>query len=148
MNDKDLSERLWDELTFRQSHYWSSFNRFSLAIIVINISPYIRPEIAEPLEEMIYVFPFIALIISIVCTWYLGAEYQRLNMVRKAYNKVIGYAEIVPRMPTDGLWNKFVAKKMGAMTTFTFGVGFSGISILNYVVLLNFPIQALNGNSL
>jgi hypothetical protein len=143
---QDLSDRLWEELAFRQSHYWASFNRFSLSIILINISPYIRPEIAEPLGKMIFAFPIVALLLSLVCTWYLGSEYHRQSMVRDAYNKIIRYDELVPRMPTDGLWNRIMASRMGHKTSMIFGIGFTVISIVNILVLLYFPINALNGH--
>ncbi|MCB1937305.1 MAG: hypothetical protein KDF59_15345 [Nitrosomonas sp.] len=112
-NNSLIIECLWKDLQFRQSHYWDSFNRFSFVIILINISPYIRPEIAEPLGKMIFAFPISALLLSVICTWYLGAEYQRLAMIRKAYQELLNYNDLVPRMPEDGVWNKLVSLEMG-----------------------------------
>ena len=147
-DDSYIAERLWDDLKFRQSHYWSSFNRFSLAIILINISPYIRPEVAEPLGKMIFAFPMTALLLSIICTWYLGAEYQRLRMLREAYERILQYGDIVPRMPKNGIWNKLVSLRMGATTSVTFGAGFSIVSIINYIVLWSYPFHIVNNNAL
>ncbi len=148
MNDSYIAERLWEDLKFRQSHYWASFHRFSLAIILIDIAPYIRPEIVEPLGKMIFIFPLTALVISIVCTWYLGAEYQRLDMVRAAYQKILDYDKLVPKMPLDNKWNKIVAIRMGATTSVAFGVGFSVASVVNFVVLWSYPFHTINNHAL
>jgi hypothetical protein len=35
LNENDVIEGLWEEYKLRQSHYWSSFDRFGLMIITI-----------------------------------------------------------------------------------------------------------------
>ena len=49
MEDKDILACLWEEVKVRQEHYWSRFNRFALAIITINVVPYVKPELGGQL---------------------------------------------------------------------------------------------------
>ena len=99
MEDKDILACLWEEVKVRQEHYWSSFNRFALAIITINVVPYVKPELGGQLGLIVVAFPATSILISLVCTWFLGSEYQRLRMVRNAYDERFNKICPIPRMP-------------------------------------------------
>lgn len=139
MDEKDILSRLWEEIKLRQEHYWSSFNRFALVIITINIVPYLRPELVGQLGHLILAFPITSLLISSVCTWLLGAEYQRLRMVRNAYDERIQRLCEIPRMPRRTVWDRIVAKRIGSATSVLWGIGFIALSLINLVILLTYP---------
>ena len=131
---------VWEEYKFRQAHYWSSFNRFSLAIIAIQIFPYLRPEVVKPLGTMVVVFPSLALLLTIFCTWLLGAEYERLRVVKASYDKLMkSYVkrEYIP----EGLWQWVFTRRVGTTTTLAFIIGMTLLSIVSAVLLLNFFLQ-------
>ena len=135
MERKDILSFLWDEYQLRQQHYWSTFNRFGLAIVTINIVPYVKPDILAPLGSLALVFPFTSLVLSIVSTWLLGAEYQRLRMVRQKYDELLGEDGKIPRMPLKTWRDRRVATPIGSLIAIMFGLGFTAFSLLNAVVL-------------
>ena len=140
MDESEVLGRLWEEYKLRQEHYWSSFNRFGFAIVTINIVPYLMPDLITQLDTMIALFPASASLLSLVCTVYLGSEYQRLRMVRKAYDdRFLLFGEI-PRMPLETWWERLVARRIGSATTVLFGIGLTLFSILNLWALLKLPI--------
>ena len=100
------AQMLWDEYKLRQTHYWSSFNRFSLAIITITVIPYVKTEIVGQLENMIYLFPIVAIFITWFCSWLLWAEYQRLSGVRKQIDALLPKAWERPKFPVDSVIEK------------------------------------------
>ena len=140
MDEKDILSRLWEEVRLRQDHYWSSFNRFALAIITINVVPYVKPELGGQLGGLVVAFPATSVLISLVCTWLLGAEYQRLRMVRNAYDERFSKICEIPRMPLDTPWHRLVARRIGSATSVLFGIGFTALSLANVVALLLFPV--------
>lgn len=144
MKSKEILERLWEEMKLRQEHYWKSFNRFAIVIITINVVPYVRPEIVGPLDRIVHAFPIMAFLIAIVSTWYLGSEYQRQSMVRKAYYDLLSKECKIPRMPLGNWWEKLVAKRVGSATSLLFGFGFTGLSIVNFIILLLYRTKILD----
>jgi hypothetical protein len=95
------------------------------------------PAISNEFKNSILIFPIAALILTLVCTWYLGAEYQRLRMVRKAYEDILFTECSIPRMPRHSLWDKFVAIRIGSATSIIWGFCFTAVSVFNLIVLLN-----------
>lgn len=136
-NEKQMLNFLWQDLRFRQEHYWSSFNRFSLAIIMVNIAPYFRPEHIPTLNSLVLVFPSLGLFMAAICAWYLGGEYQRLRMVRIAYDRVVENFCQIPRMPTGWWWEKLIALPIGSSTSAIFGIGLTLVSLTNGLILFN-----------
>ncbi len=142
MEEKDILACLWQEVKLRQEHYWSSFNRFALAIITINIVPYLKPELGDQLGRLIAVLPATSVLISLVCTWLLGSEYQRLRMVRNAYDDRVNRICSIPRMPLDTWLERLVARRIGSWTSVLFGIGFTALSLANIAAVLLFPARA------
>lgn len=132
----DATRLLWDEYKLRQTHYWGSFNRYALTIITISVIPYIKPDLVEPLGMMVLVFPAVGLMLSLACCWLLGAEYQRLRMVRERYDELLTDQFQPPRMPIEGLWNRLVAQRIGNVTSLMFGLGLSLFEVVNSLLLL------------
>jgi len=137
MNELDVVKQLWEEIKLRQEHYWSSFNRFALAILTLIAIPYVKPDLSERLGRAVLVFPLVALVLAVVCTWYLAAEYQRLRMVRQAYDSLFGPYSKIPRMPRSSRWERLVAHRVGSATSIIFGFGFGILSLGSLAVLLS-----------
>ena len=135
MDNKDILSFLWDEFQLRQRHYWRSFNRFGLAIVAINVVPYVKPDILAPLGSFVLIFPFTSLVLSIVSTWLLAAEYQRLRMVYQKYDELLSEECKIPRMPLTTWWERRVAEHIGSSISILFGVGFSAFSLVSAVAL-------------
>ena len=113
------------------------------AEVPVNVVPYVKPDILTPLGGFVLVFPFTALVLSIVGTWLLGAEYQRLRMVYQKYYKLLREECEIPRMPLGTWWERRVAQRIGSAVSIMFGVGFSAFSFASGVVLLLYPMHLL-----
>ena len=131
MEKREILSFLWEEIKLRQEQYWSSFNKFGLVIITISFAPYLWPDIANQYGDSVLIFPVASLILTFVCTWYLGAEYRRLRMVRKAYENLLFEECTVPRMPLNSLWDKLVALRIGLATSVIWGICFTAVSLFN-----------------
>ena len=131
----EATKLLWEEYKLRQTHYWSSFNRYALAVITISVIPYVKLDIVQPLGKMVLVFPVIGVLLSLACCWVLGAEYQRLRMVRQKYDELLTKRYEPPRMPQDGKWDRLVAHRIGKVTSLTFGFGLSVFEVVNALLL-------------
>jgi hypothetical protein len=142
---EDAIKLLWEEYKLRYSNYWGSFNRYSLAILTITVIPYIKPDNVKPLEELVIAFPVIAILLTIICSWLLGAEYQRLDMVRKKYDNLLTKKYRPVRLPKKTFIERLFAKRIGTRTTLVFFFGFLLISLINFFVLLKvFNITLIN----
>lgn len=130
---------LWKEFELRQQHYWETFDRLGLTIVAINIVPYIKPDIRELLGKLVLVFPISSFALSLFSSWLLGAEYQRLRMVYKKYEELLG--EEIPRMPLNSWWQRLFAKPIGLKIAIFFGIGLSSFSLASAFVLWIYLIK-------
>jgi hypothetical protein len=138
MDEKDVLSFLWKEYEVRQRHYWSVFERFSLAIVAINIAPYVNSDL-RCLGKIILLFPCAAFLLTLLSSWLLGAEYQRLRMVYKAYEEKLPAK--IPRMPLGTWLERLVAKPIGSKIAGFFGIGLSAFSLLSVYVLWKHVIR-------
>jgi hypothetical protein len=139
--DKHLKRReilnfLWEEVKLRQEQYWSSFNKFGLVIITISFAPYLWPNIALQYGKYILILPIASFVLTLVCTWYLSAEYQRLYMIRNAYEELRSEECAIPRMPQNYFWEKLIAIRIGSATSVIWGICFITVSICNLFIFL------------
>lgn len=135
MDEKESINFLWEHYKMRQNHYWSSLNRFGLAILTVLVAPYLKPEIVGKLGNAVIMFPFIGFLLTFVSTWLLGAEYQRLAAVKRKYDESFP-KDFRIEYPNDTLWQRLVGKNIGKTMTFVFGVGFAVLSLINFAVLV------------
>ncbi len=140
MDQEQAANLLFDEYKTLREHFWSSLNRYGLAILTVSAIPYVQPSIAKPLGKLIAFFPVAAFLLSLASTWLLGAEYQRLRMVRERYLELLTSQYEPPKMPRDTWWQRLVAHRIGTTTSVIFGLGFTILSIINLVVLLTIGI--------
>lgn len=136
MDRNDTLNHLWEEIKFRQEHYWSSFNKFGLVNITVMVIPFIRPEIVELLGKAVIIFPSISLILSCICMWYLAAEYQRLRMVRRKYEEILSEDCMIPRMPRETRWERMIAARIGSRTSTIWGFSFIFASVSTIIILV------------
>jgi hypothetical protein len=132
---------LWDEYKLRYRNYWSIFNRFSLAILTITVIPYVKPDIVKPLGKLIIAFPFVSFFLALACSWLLGAEYQRLDMVRIKYDELITEKYQPVKLPTETFIQRLLAKRIGTRIALMFLIGFTLISIVNFILLFYIKIN-------
>lgn len=131
----DAAKLYWEEYKLRQTHYWSSFNKFMLAVITIDVIPFVRPEIRTQLGNLTYFFPGIAVAVSLACMWLLGAEYQRLQSVRRKYDDLLGPENQRGPLETEGTWNELTEKPIGRVTSLGFGLGLIALSVITGIAL-------------
>lgn len=136
LNRHEVLKLLWNEYKLRYANYWGLFNRFSLAVLTVTVIPYIKPDIVEPLGKLIIIFPVISFVLTLVCTWLLGAEYQRMNMVRLRYDDLLTKRYKPVKLPTQTFIQKLLAKRIGTKMVLIFLIGFSLISIVNFLLLV------------
>jgi hypothetical protein len=144
MNDEDVIKLLWQEYELRQKNYWNYFNRFTLAIVTISIIPYVKPDVKDTLGKLIVVFPFATFLIALLAMWLLGAEYQRMSMIRKKYDELLGPKYQIPRMPEKTCWQKIVKYPIGSILSLLFGIGFTLLSLANFIVLKFYLLKPMD----
>ncbi|MEA3224395.1 MAG: hypothetical protein U9Q07_00475, partial [Planctomycetota bacterium] len=108
------------------------------------IIPYVKPDIVDILGGLVVVFPFSTFLIALLATWLLGAEYQRMSMIRMKYDELLGPTYEIPRMPNETRRQKIVAFRIGSILSLLFGIGFTLLSLVNLAVLL-FCLLPANG---
>jgi hypothetical protein len=134
-----LSHSFGRNFELRQQHYWKTFDRLGLVIVAINIVPYVKPDIRVLLGKLVLAFPIASLALSLFSSWLLGAEYQRLRMVYKQYERILGPE--IPRMPRDRWWEKLCANPIGLRIALFFGAGLSSFSLASAFFLWKFLIH-------
>ena len=132
---EDAIKLLWDEYKMRYTNFWGLFNRFSLVILTISVVPYIKADVVKPLDEMILLFPIMAIFLTIACAWLLGAEYWRLDMVRRRYDKLVPKEYQREDLPQTNWWEKQFAKRIGTRMVIIFLVGFIVITAINFALI-------------
>lgn len=133
-------EFLWDEYKMRQTHYWSSFNRYGVAVIAILVVPYVKPDVGESLGPLVAIFPVVALLLSVAATWLLGAEYQRLRSAKERFEEHFPEA-YRPEHPRRGFWTWVFGLRIGAATVLMFGLGLMALSIAGLLLLGRLPVS-------
>lgn len=141
LSKNEATKLLWEEYQLRYTNWWSMFNRFSLAILTITVIPYVKPDILKPLGMLIIAFPAISLLLTMVCTWLLGAEYQRLDMVRQKYDTLLTEKYQPVRLPTKTWLQRLLAKRIGTQIVLLFWAGFMLVSIANLFMLIMLKIN-------
>jgi hypothetical protein len=147
MQEHEVIKIFWEDYKMRQAHYWSSLTRFTLAIITLWVLPYIRPDVVRLLGLLVLIFPAIALLLSVASFWLLGAEYQRLQAVKR---RIEGFSDGVFKLtyPSERWWHKFFGAPIGTITTWVFGFVFVALSLLDICLLIyaKDQLMALKGS--
>jgi hypothetical protein len=143
IDSKEAIHYLWDDYKMRQGHYWASFNRFGLAIITVLVLPYIKPENMKPLGRAVILFPIIGLVLSVLSMWLLGAEYQRLQAIKLAYDYFLLGDSTLPyrnKVKPNRCYHRLFGRNIGYPTVFVFGVSFTLLSVASMVLLSTLKI--------
>ena len=135
LGKKEIIDCLWRDYELRQKHYWTSFNRYGVAIIFILIAPYIKPENIKLLGMWVVIFPVVGLLLSLLSTWLLGAEYQRLRAVKEKYDSIFYKGTCEIRYPNDTVFHKLFAKRIGDVTVLIFGAALVILSAVDGLLL-------------
>jgi hypothetical protein len=76
---------LWEEYKYRHDLIWQRIFRFTAAVTLISIIPYVQQDIARKLETWILIAPLLATILAgfvLVVMWY---ELQLFGKIKQAY---------------------------------------------------------------
>lgn len=135
-NIEKIFELLWEQYKLLQQHYWKSLAQYSVAIITLWAIPYSYPKIVSMIGTFVFFFPSIACFLSIVSTWHLGAEYQRLRVVKEQFNDLQKREyNIVFSFPSKYWWERLFGRRIGTTITFIFLCGFLGVSIIDFFMI-------------
>jgi hypothetical protein len=124
----------WEDYKLRQTHYWASVNRFAVAVITLLVVPHLQLAGVAALKDTLWFLPTIGMGLSVAATWLLGAEYQRLRSVKLKYEWLMTPL-YTPIHPTKTRWQRICGGNIGMVTTLLFGVGFVGLSIVDFFLL-------------
>ena len=127
-------EILWDDFKFRQTHWWSIANKFSLAIIAILILPFAHPQIMIQLGRTTLILPVFSFIFSLATTWILGAEYQRVVAVRRKFDE-LAPKDIQLKYPYSKWYERLFGLSIGHVSTLFFLIGFTTLSVIDAIAL-------------
>ena len=82
----DMLKMHWENYQMRQSHVWKSLERLIFAIVTLWAIPFIKPDLFKE-KYIIFLFPVVALFLSIVGLILLKAEYRRLRIVIERFDE-------------------------------------------------------------
>jgi len=89
-NDFDVLEYckyLWEEYRYRHDLVWQRIFRFTTAVVLISIIPYVQPKIAGLLGPWILIAPLLATILAGFVLVVMQNELKLLERIKKAYRR-------------------------------------------------------------
>ena len=123
----------FEEYKYRHTLFWHIFYRFAFAILFVLSVPFIHPDKIENVKSYIYLFPLSGILLSVLGGWLLGAEYIRLKMVIKRYDKLL--PNCTKHIPFTKSYEKIFKPSIGWVMTISFFVVFSVLSIFTFLTL-------------
>lgn len=131
----EAAKLLWDEFKYFHEQYWSAFYKFGFMIVLVNVIPYLKPDIVCTIHLRVIMFPIVGILMTLAGTWILSARYQRLAMMKKKYDEVLSKNFLPDRMPRNHWWEKIVTFRLGVIVFIVFGVGLLMLSVANIIIL-------------
>jgi hypothetical protein len=130
------AELLWEEFKYRHELYWKSIFLWGGAATSIFIAPFLKPEL-RVLNSVVFIFPIIGLAISLIGTWHLAAESERLSVVKRKYDEIRGsYTPSWPFINIKRSWyEQAVTESTGKAITILFLVCFGTFAVIDFLLL-------------
>jgi hypothetical protein len=84
----DKADYLWKEYQYRHDLVWRLIFRFTAAVVLISIVPYVQTEIAQDLGWVIVFVPILATFLGIFGIIVMRNELDLLDKIRREYRKL------------------------------------------------------------
>jgi hypothetical protein len=146
ITDLEAAKLMLDEWKFRQLHCWSSLQHYGLAAVTVSIAPYLKSDLFAQLGKLILVFPIVGWLLSVAAAWLFAAEYVRCHPIAYKYQKLLDKHEHYRDKPPLEGWKRALGKRIGWTTVYIFFFGFTGLSILNAIMLWMLQARLLVGD--
>jgi hypothetical protein len=89
-NDLDAlkyCQYLWEEYRYRHDHIWQRIFRFTTAVVLISIIPYVQQTIAGLLGAWILIAPTLATILAVFVLVVMRNELELFGRIKTAYRR-------------------------------------------------------------
>lgn len=91
----EVLRQMHDEYMYIHKHLWSVFYRGVGLYFVLSAAPFLYSEKFGKYGALIIFFPFLALIVACVLSWFVDAEYIRAVAVRKKLLALRGHSNYI-----------------------------------------------------
>lgn len=125
---KNLAQLYYTEWEYRHKFYWSYLYKWYAAIVIVQVVPYIKPEIIFILGNGIFIFPIISTILTIIATWHLLAEEKRVVFTRRQLWAIRNGQNMKKEYKNRFKW-------IGTSLTLFGAIFFIGVSIFSFIKL-------------
>jgi hypothetical protein len=78
---------LWEEYKYRHDHIWQRTFRFTTAIVLISITPYLQQDIARLLGPWILIAPLLAFLLASFVLLVMRNELALFGRIKEAYRR-------------------------------------------------------------
>lgn len=78
---------LWEEYKYRHDLIWQRIFRFTTAVVLISIIPYVQQDIARLLGNWILIAPFLAFILAFFVLLVMWNELELFGKIKEAYRR-------------------------------------------------------------
>jgi Flp pilus assembly protein TadB len=127
------------EWAYRHTMFWSAFTRWATAVVVVNFTPILEPELWKRTSEMWLVIPITVFFLTIFGTAHMIAETARLRKVQELLDSLREPLNLIPRRLSEGSrMEKQLAKKFLRIDLIIIcGFGVLGIGLTMSWILLS-----------
>jgi uncharacterized protein (DUF433 family) len=132
----EAAELLWREYEYRHAHFWKSLHLWGATVLAVTLLPYVRREV-ENLGDAVFVFPMLALGLTLLGGWHLAAEVERSKAVRSRYDAVSGgyISKVFDPKERRTPWRQALSEPIGSVLAFSFLAGFITLTLINTLFL-------------
>ncbi len=129
--DSDTTDTLqraqyfWEEYKYRHDHIWQRIFKFTIAIVLISIMPYIQKEIICILSYWVLIAPILAFLLSCFVFSVMHNELQLFGKIKKVY-----------RFEQNKLMDDDLAHEINKQSTFDIQV-MAYFGILVFLTIIN-----------
>lgn len=144
MNDNTLEmiRLYYDEFKYRHEHFWNLFFKFAYAILFFITLPFftkVEGLKAESFNVVLdgysYIFPVIACVLSLLATFILLSEYERLSLTIEKCNQLKDECYKPIKMSDKGIKTIFKIK-IGIMLPVIFLISMFAIAGIELFILI------------
>lgn len=131
-NDSDASDPLkqceyfWEEYKYRHDLIWQRIFRFTTAVVLISIIPYVQQDIARLLDTWILIAPLLATILSGFVFIFMRNELKLFEKIKTAYrrqqNKLLDN-DLKHDLNKKSYFDRLVLLYLGSLTALSFANG-------------------------
>ncbi len=117
---------LWDEYKYRHDLIWQRIFRFTTAVVLISIIPYVQQDIAHRLGNWILIAPLLASILAGFVLLVMWNELELFGKIKHAYrrqqNKLLD-DDLKHDLDKKSYFDRFVLFYLGSLVVLSFANG-------------------------